>query len=186
MFRGLILDKRVYPPKVVCLPLLAIDTVEKGLVSSFKFLSHEKQIFEASVKMDGTSMVMTSYQGRMIVATKNRFKSTRVDFVKAILYARNITESAFRENYTYICEYVGGPNCRVIEYPYEEMCLLTVIDNLTGVELDYERRRSIADALGFITPATVYFTLTRSFDDVMHCFSEIYGSIEGIVVRTSD
>ncbi|KAF9160909.1 hypothetical protein BGX21_003058 [Mortierella sp. AD011] len=188
MFRGLILDKRVYPPKIVCLPLLAFDTVEQDRASGLRFLSHKKQILEASVKMDGTSIVMTCYQGRLIVATKNRFKSLRSDLVKAILYVRNITESAFQENYTYICEYVGGPNCRVIEYPYEEICLLTVLDNLTGVELDYERRRSIADSLGFITPATVYFNSTsiRSFGDITDCFSEIYGSIEGVVVRTPD
>ncbi|KAF9346451.1 hypothetical protein BGX26_002061, partial [Mortierella sp. AD094] len=187
MFRGLILDKRVYPPKIVCLPLLAFETVEQGGISEARLLkSHNKQIFEVSVKMDGTSVVMACYQGRVVVATKNRFKSRRVDLVKAILNARRITESAFRENHTYICEYIGGPNCRVIKYPFEGLCLLTVIDNRTGIELDYESRRSMADSLGFITPATVNFTYTGSFDRVIDCFSEIYGPIEGVVVRTPD
>ncbi|KAF9103462.1 hypothetical protein BGX27_010564 [Mortierella sp. AM989] len=186
MFRGLILDKRVYPPKIVCLPLLAFETVE-NLISEAEFrISHKEQILEASVKMDGTSIVMACYQGRVVVATKNRFKSRRVDLVKAILQARRITESAFRENHTYICEYIGGPNCRVINYPFEGLCLLTVIDNLTGFELDYESRRSMADSLGFITPATVWFTPTSSFGDVINHFSGIYGDIEGVVVRTPD
>lgn len=178
MFRGLIIDKQMYPPKIVCLPLSAFETIESEVIAN-----QNKQIFEVSLKMDGTSIILARYQGKIVVATKNKFKSKRVDLVKALLHSGCITKS-FRENYTYICEYIGGLNCRVIKYPFEGLCLLAVIDNKTGVELDYESRRSIANSLGFITPATVF--CTEHFNRIITCFSRIYKIVEGVVARAPD
>jgi RNA ligase len=92
--------------------------------------------FKVTEKMDGSLLIVTSYQGEQIIATRGSFTSEQADRGRAIIQKR-YADFDFRPYYTYLFECIYPGNRIVCDYgSMEDIVLLAVIHTETGQEHD--------------------------------------------------
>lgn len=89
--------------------------------------------FDVFEKLDGSLGILFNYNGEWILATKGSFTSDQakkgMEMLKKYKYERLVT------GFTYLFEIIYPENRIVCQYDYEDLILLSVIDNSDGYEL---------------------------------------------------
>lgn len=92
--------------------------------------------FKVTEKMDGSLLIVTTYQGKLITATRGSFTSEQAEMARTIIQKR-YNEFDFLPYYTYLFEVIYKGNRIVVDYgDMEDIVLLTVIRTSTGQEHD--------------------------------------------------
>jgi RNA ligase len=99
-------------------------------------LSNEEipnESFEVYEKLDGSLILVFRYLGELVVASKGSFTSDHAVLAKKLIdekYGNN----KFYADYVYVFEMIGPSNKIVVDYPEDELVLLTKLDNNTWEE----------------------------------------------------
>lgn len=108
-----------------------------------KFHNYEQHIaplplepFKVTEKMDGSLLIVTTYQRERIVATRGSFMSEQAHHGRKII-AEKYADFDFLPYYTYLFEIVYKSNRIVVDYgEQDDIILLAVIRTQTGEEID--------------------------------------------------
>ncbi|GCE30444.1 hypothetical protein KDA_59280 [Dictyobacter alpinus] len=92
--------------------------------------------FKATEKMDGSLLIVSTYKGERIVATRGSFNSDQALKANEIIEKR-YRDFAFLPAYTYLFEVIYPGNRIVVDYgKTEDITLLALIHTATGEEKD--------------------------------------------------
>lgn len=124
MCRGLVTDN---DGKIVARPF--------GKFFNYEELKPEQipnEPFDVFEKLDGSLGILFNYQGEWVIATRGSFTSDQAkkgwELLQKYDYKRLI------EDKTYLFEIIYNENRIVVDYDYEDLILLAVIDNNDGYE----------------------------------------------------
>jgi RNA ligase len=87
-----------------------------------------------TTKLDGSMGVVYSYDGLWWVATRGSYDSDQARWATA-WYRNGFIEPTWPEDVTPVCEVIYAANRIVVDYDFEGLILLSMIDNATGREL---------------------------------------------------
>jgi RNA ligase len=144
--------------------------------------------FEVFDKMDGSLGILFNYEGEWIMATRGSFTSDQA--VKGFELLQKYDYKRLVKGFTYLFEIIYPENRIVVNYGYEDLILLSVIDNKDGYELkifddsihiEGIRLRNLYNNLGF--------KLVKKYDgikDYNTLKSMVKNNEEGFVVRFSN
>ena len=144
--------------------------------------------FEVFDKMDGSLGILFNYEGEWIMATRGSFTSDQA--VKGFELLQKYDYKRLVKGFTYLFEIIYPENRIVVNYGYEDLILLSVIDNKDGYELkifddsihiEGIRLRNLYNNLGF--------KLVKKYDgikDYNTLKSMVKDNEEGFVVRFSN
>ena len=125
MCRGLVLDD---DGNIVARPFKKFFNYEE--LKPEEIPNEEFEVFE---KLDGSLGILFNYKGEWILASRGSFTSDQAirggEILKKYRYDRLI------EGFTYLFEIIYPENRIVCQYDYEDLILLSVIDNKDGYEL---------------------------------------------------
>lgn len=102
-------------------------------------------------KLDGSMGVVYEYAGQWWVATRGSFDSDQARWATAFLRAHHERlgmPPRWPADHTPVCEIIYQANRIVVDYDFEGLVMLGVIDNATGLEVGRERLESLAAANG--------------------------------------
>jgi RNA ligase len=92
--------------------------------------------FKVTEKMDGSLLIVTTYQGKVITATRGSFASEQAEMARTIIQKR-YSAFTFLPYYTYLFEVLYSGNRIVVDYgDMEDIVLLAVIHTETSTEHD--------------------------------------------------
>lgn len=92
--------------------------------------------FEVFDKMDGSLGILYPYKGGHRVSTRGSFKSSQA--IRATeIYQEKYKDQVIPEGQTYLFEIIYPENQIVVSYPFSDLVLLGVIDNVTGEDLPF-------------------------------------------------
>ena len=103
--------------------------------------------FSATTKVDGSLAVCFPYKDQYWIATKGSFHSEQALWATEWLHT-HVDTSLLKKGWTYLYEAIYSENKIVIEYDFEGLVLLGVINNETGQEMPYTDLVKEAAALG--------------------------------------
>ena len=141
--------------------------------------------FEVFEKLDGSLGILFNYRGEWLLATKGSFTSDQA--LKGMEMLRKYEYERLDPGYTYLFEIIYDENRIVCQYEYEDLVLLSVIDNEDGSEvpihhgetlISANRIRNLCNNLGF--------RLVQKYDgvnDYKELKSLIANDREGYVIR---
>ncbi len=141
--------------------------------------------FEVYSKMDGSLGILFNYNGEWIMATRGSFTSDQS--VKGFEMLQKYGYKKLKTEYTYLFEIIYSNNRIVVQYPFEDVVLLGIIETKTGREVDLYngdedmRIRNMINNLGF--------RVVEKYDgisDYTTLSSMIKDDEEGFVVRFSN
>lgn len=98
-------------------------------------------------KLDGSMGVVHKYAGQWWVATRGSFDSDQARWATAFLrshYERRGTPPQWPADHTPVCEIIYRANRIVVDYDFEGLVMLGVIDNATGLEVGRAGLESLA------------------------------------------
>jgi RNA ligase len=141
--RGLILDDA---GNIVARPFKKFF----NLNTSFRPETHEanlpKEQPEVYDKLDGSLGILWFYEGEYGVATRGSFESQQSKWATKTFNERYLPfwqhrgEAAYA---TYLFEIIFNANKIVVDYPFEDLVLLAVVNNLDGSEWPYEHLKPL-------------------------------------------
>ena len=120
---------------------LILDTEGNIIARPFpKFFNYEEhsaeeipnELFEVYEKMDGSLGICFYYNGEWHMATRGSFTSEQAIRGKEML--DKYDTSKLNTHYTYLFEIIYKENRIVVDYDFEDLVLLAVIDTETGAE----------------------------------------------------
>ncbi len=181
--RGVQYEKLWDPITLNCRGLV-LDTDGNIVAKAFpKFFNYEelteasipKQTFEVFEKMDGSLGICFYYNGEWHMATRGSFTSEQAIRGKEMLDKYDI--SKLNTHYTYLFEIIYKENRIVVDYDFEDLVLLAVIDTETGAEpgLDFVNTHDFKVVMRYKTWGEDWETLKK----------EISKDNEGYVIRFS-
>ena len=138
--RGVQYEKLWDPITLNCRGLV-LDADGNIVAKAFpKFFNYEelteasipKQTFEVFEKMDGSLGICFYYNGEWHMATRGSFTSEQAIRGKEML--NKYDTSKLNTHYTYLFEIIYKENRIVVDYDFEDLVLLAVIDTETGAE----------------------------------------------------
>ena len=144
--------------------------------------------FDVFDKMDGSLGILFNYEGEWIMATRGSFTSEQA--VKGFELLQKYDYKRLPKGFTYLFEIIYPENRIVVNYKFEDLILLSVIDNNDGYEIkifddsihiEGIRLRNLYTNLGF--------KLVKKYDgikDYNTLKSMIKDDEEGFVVRFSN
>lgn len=144
--------------------------------------------FEVYEKMDGSLGILFNYEGEWILATRGSFTSDQA--VKGFEILQKYEYKRLIKGFTYLFEIIYPENRIVVNYGYEDLILLGVIDNKDGYELkifddtinlEGIRLRNLYNNLGF--------KLVKKYDgisDYSTLKKMVKDNEEGFVVKFSN
>lgn len=139
--------------------------------------------FDVYMKLDGSLGVLFNYRGEWILATRGSFTSDQA--VKGMEMLKKYYYEQLHRDYTYLFEIIYEDNRIVVQYPYEDLVLLGMINTKTGDEVDIHngevRLRNMISNVGF--------RVVKKYDgieDYSTLKSMISDDEEGFVVRFSN
>ena len=109
------------------------------------------EIPEVSEKIDGSLIILYKYNDNYMFSTRGIFDSVQAVMAKKIFEKKyNYDGLSKYKGFTFCFEVVYPENIIVIDYRgIEDLFLISVINNETGVETSYEEASKIAYELGF-------------------------------------
>lgn len=130
MCRGLILDG---DDNIVSRPLKKFFNLGEG---DHTIDNIPKGNYILTKKMDGSFLEIVKWNGHIVVATRGSFESDQAIHAHQVLYDKHRSDiDKFLEGFTYILEVIYPENRIVVDYKgYDDLVLLTVVDNETGQE----------------------------------------------------
>ena len=141
--------------------------------------------FDVYEKMDGSLGILFNYQGEWVMATRGSFVSEQA--IKGFEILKNYDYEKLHKNYTYLFEIIYKENRIVVQYDYDDLILIGVIETKTGYEVDLHdgendiRLRNMIHNLGF--------KLVKKYDQLKN-FSHLKDFIpdnkEGYVIKFSN
>lgn len=125
MCRGLILDNEG-------------NVVARSFDKFFNMEEHSpeeipNEPFDVFEKLDGSLGILFNYNGEWILSTKGSFISDQA--IKGMEILKKYRYNRLLKGYTYLFEIIYPENRIVIPYDFEDLVLLSVIDNYDGYEL---------------------------------------------------
>ena len=173
--RGLVTDEN---GNIVALPFKKFFNMEEG-----KHTPTEE--FDVYEKMDGSLGILFNYQGEWVMATRGSFVSEQA--IKGFEMLKNYDYEKLHKNYTYLFEIIYKENRIVVQYDYDDLILLGIIETKTGYEVDLHnegtdiRLKNLINNLGF--KVVRKFDKVKSYEPLKHFIPD---SKEGYVVRFSN
>ena len=141
--------------------------------------------FDVYEKMDGSLGILFNYQGEWVMATRGSFTSEQS--IKGFEMLKNYDYEKLHKNYTYLFEIIYKENRIVVQYDYDDLILLGMVEIKTGYEVDLYgegndvRLKNLISNLGF--------KVVKKYDGI-NDYSILKGMIkdneEGFVVRFSN
>eukprot|EP01124_Arcella_intermedia_P008557 TRINITY_DN15415_c0_g1_i1.p1 TRINITY_DN15415_c0_g1~~TRINITY_DN15415_c0_g1_i1.p1 ORF type:complete len:1116 (-),score=166.60 TRINITY_DN15415_c0_g1_i1:22-3042(-) len=144
MCRGLIIN--LVDLKPAALPFLKFP---EDLDAS-KDLMNPEAIVQGTEKIDGTLIIAFIWNGSLRTSTRRRMNSQQAIWAKQFIIKR-LRHEQLQEGYTYLFEAVYQLNQVIVEYPFDDLILLSVI-SLQGNELNFFEISKIAKNLGCRVP----------------------------------
>jgi len=175
MCRGLVTDNE---GNIVARPFKKFFNIEEGKHTP-------TQEFDVYEKMDGSLGIFFYYQGGWVMATRGSFTSDQA--VKGYELIFKYDFAKLHQDYTYLFEIIYKENRIVLNYDFEEVVLLGMINTKTGYEVDLFgnnqdlRLKNLVNNLGF--------KIVKKYDGVKDyntLKSMIQDDQEGFVVRFSN
>lgn len=131
-----------------------------------------------TTKLDGSMGIVYFYDGQYWIATRGSFDSDQARWATAWYRARS-QEISWPADVTPVCEIIFSTNRIVVDYDFEGLILLSIIDNETGKELS----RFDVEMWGAINEIEV----VRRFDkSLAECAAENISNEEGYVLTYSN
>jgi RNA ligase len=193
-----------YSPKVQYESLWDEITIQcRGLVTDFegnivarpfkKFFNYEElkpedipnEPFDVFEKLDGSLGILFNYKGEWVLATRGSFTSDQAkrgwEILQKYSYKRLI------EDKTYLFEIIYKENRIVLDYDYEDLIMLGVIDNSDGYEYKIFDERIHLEGVRFVNMyRNLGFKFVKKFDGIKD-YSTLKEIIkddeEGFVIR---
>jgi RNA ligase len=141
--------------------------------------------FDVYAKMDGSLGILFNYEGEWVMATRGSFTSDQA--IKGMEMLSKYDYNRLNKGYTYLFEIIYADNRIVVQYPFEDVVLLGVIETTTGYEVNIHdgendvRLRNLINNLGF--------QVVKKYDGIKD-YSVLKGMIrddeEGFVVKFSN
>ena len=109
--------------------------------------------FDVFEKMDGSLGILFYYQDQWVMATRGSFVSEQA--VKGFEMLKNYDYEKLHKNYTYLFEIIYKENRIVVQYDFEDLILLGMIETKSGYEVDLHgdgkdlRLKNLLSNLGF-------------------------------------
>ena len=141
--------------------------------------------FDVYEKMDGSLGILFNYQGEWVMSTRGSFVSEQA--IKGFEMLKNYDYEKLHKNYTYLFEIIYKENRIVVQYDYDDLILLGIIETKTGYEVDLHnegtdiRLKNLINNLGF--KVVRKFDKVKSYEPLKHFIPD---SKEGYVVRFSN
>lgn len=141
--RGLVTDDK---GNVVARPFTKFFNIEEGKHTP-------TSEFDVYAKMDGSLGILFNYEGEWVLATRGSFTSDQA--VKGLELLQKYEYQKLHKNYTYLFEIIYPENRIVVQYPYEDLVLLGVIETKTGYEVNIHdgdsdlRIKNLINNIGF-------------------------------------
>jgi len=142
--------------------------------------------FDVYEKMDGSLGIFFYYEGGWIMATRGSFTSDQA--VKGYEMMFNYDFDKLHKDYTYLFEIIYNENRIVVQYPFEDLVLLGMINTKTGYEVKLHdgddediRHKNLISNIGF--------KLVKKYDgisDYSTLKDLINSNEEGFVVKFSN
>jgi T4 RnlA family RNA ligase len=193
-----------YSPKVQYESLWDDITIQcRGLVTDFegnivarpfkKFFNYEElkpedipnETFDVFEKLDGSLGILFNYKGEWVLATRGSFTSDQAkkgwEILQKYDYKRLI------EDKTYLFEIIYKENRIVVDYDYEDLIILGVIDNNDGYEYKIFDERIHLEGIRFVNMyRNLGFKFVKKYDGIKD-YSTLKEIIkddeEGFVIR---
>ena len=175
MSRGLVTD---YKGNIVARPFKKFFNLEEG-----KHTPTEK--FDVYEKMDGSLGIFFYYNGGWVMATRGSFTSDQA--VKGYEMMFKYDFASLHNDYTYLFEIIYKSNRIVVDYDFEDVVLLGMVNTKTGYEVDLHsndvdvRLKNIVSNVGL--------KVVKKYDGISdyHTLkSMVKNNEEGFVVRFSN
>jgi RNA ligase len=136
-------------------------------------LSNEEipnESFEVYEKLDGSLILVFRYLAELVVASKGSFTSDHASLAKKLIDEKYI-ENKIYSDYVYVFEMIGPSNKIVIDYPEDELVLISKLDKKNWDELP------LTDS---------WVKIVKKYDAIIH-YNELKSTIpsdkEGFVIR---
>jgi len=173
--RGLVTDN---DGKIVAKPFKKFFNMEEGKHTP-------TPDFDVYEKMDGSLGILFNYNGEWVLATRGSFTSEQA--VKGFEMLKNYDYEKLHKGYTYLFEIIYKENRIVVQYDYEDLILLGMIETKTGYEVDLYGEGNDVRLKNLIT--NLGFKVVKKYDGI-NDYTTLKGIIkdneEGFVVRFSN
>lgn len=175
--RGLVLDNE---GNVVAKSFDKFFNYEELVGSKFKPSQIPNEPFEVFEKLDGSLGILFNYNEEWILATKGSFSSDQairgMEILKKYRYERLV------KGFTYLFEIIYPENRIVCDYDFEDLILLSVIDNKDGYELQIHDDKAHLEGIKIINLYNnLGFKLVKKYDGV-----EDYNTLKNIIDSNSE
>jgi len=178
--RGLVLDNE---GNVLAKPFPKFFNYEELEGLKFRESKIPNEPFDVFEKMDGSLGILFNYCGEWIMATRGSFTSDQA--VKGMGMLLKLPYERLNADCTYLFEIIYKENRIVVDYDYEDLVLLGIVDNADGYEFDMFNAN-----LQGITIADLHeamgFRVVKKYDGITD-FTELKETIsndaEGYVIK---
>jgi hypothetical protein len=173
--RGMVTDNN---GNVVARPFKKFFNIEEGKHTP----TSEFEVYE---KMDGSLGILFNYKGEWVFATRGSFTSEQS--VKGFEMLQKYDYQKLHTDYTYLFEIIYQENRIVVDYPFEGLILLGMIETNTGYEVDLHGEGVDVRLKNLIY--NLEFKVVKKYDgieDYTKLKSLIDNNAEGFVVRFSN
>jgi RNA ligase len=178
--RGLVLDNE---GNVLAKPFPKFFNYEELEGLTFRESKIPNESFDVFEKMDGSLGILFNYCGEWIMATRGSFTSEQA--VKGMEMLKKLPYKGLLTHCTYLFEIIYKENRIVVDYDYEDLVLLGVIDNSDGHEYDLYNARLEGISIGDLLQA-MGFKVVKKCDGITD-FKELKETIsndtEGYVIK---
>jgi len=170
--RGLVTDEK---GNIVARPFKKFFNIEENKHTP----TEDFDVFE---KMDGSLGILFYYRDQWIMATRGSFVSEQS--VRAFEILKTYDFEKLHKDYTYLFEIIYKENRIVVQYDYDDLILLGMIETKTGYEVDLYnegndiRFKNLIENIGF--KVVRKFDKITSYELLKHFIPD---SKEGYVVR---
>ena len=130
--RGIVLDDE---GKVWASPFPKFFNYEEHDVSE---LPHGQKI-EITQKMDGSLLIVFRYEDKVVYSTRGSFYSDQA-IAGGQLFRELYEEDWVQDGLTYLFEYVGPDNRIVVDYKYDDLVHLALLDTQHGYDIPRDER----------------------------------------------
>ena len=175
MCRGLVTDDK---GNIVARPFKKFFNMEEGKHTP-------TSDFEVYEKMDGSLGIFFYYEGGWIMATRGSFTSDQA--VKGYEMIFKYDFASLHKDYTYLFEIVYKENRIVVDYDFEDVILLGMINTKTGYEVDLHDDNQDLRLKNLVN--NLDFKIVKKYDGVKDyntLKSIIKDDQEGFVIRFSN
>ena len=128
--RGLVLDRE---GNVIAKPFRKFFNYEELVGLKFRDSKIPNEPFEVFEKMDGSLGILFNYNDEWIMATRGSFTSDQA--IKGMELLKQYKYERLLPGFTYLFEIIYKENRIVVDYDFEGLVMLAVVDNADGYEI---------------------------------------------------